>query len=256
MMATLAELRDQARGIGLKGFSRMTKDSLNAALAIVEVHRGDIKATRKLGAAYLRKCKVGRWRNKGTSRHPAWQPLSWLVPAGVLGRLGVTPLTQEEAEASREKMSRAAKASYRDRYDRACERIGAIPGSRTAHALVQGRIDPDLAELIAFRAEYRHEHTDYDDLIRETGDRGLARDAMVPTSSIPDNWGAYLAYYGYDGEAAEALARTLKDPRRCHPVWFKEAEVAVRRAGLDLGGLTYDTIREAIDDWRGERSWD
>lgn len=250
---TVGNLRDKAKSIGLTGYSRMRRADLIAALTTVKVHRGDLKVTRKLGAAYLRTCTVGEWRNKGTTRNPYWQPLSWLVPAGILARYGCTPISQEEAEARRAEMSARAKASYRSRYNQACDRIGAIYGSRTAHALVQGQIDADLAELIAFRASYRHEFTNYDELIRESKDRDFAREEMAPTRPIPDSWSVYLARYGFRGEVAEALAKTLQDPACCHPVWFTEAQIAVRRTGLDLDDLTYEDIREAISQWRDER---
>lgn len=255
-MTTLEELRAQAKKLGLKGYSRLTKGELIAAVTTVEVHRGDLRAMRKLGLPYLSTCKVGRWTNKGTSRKPFWYPLSWLVPAFVLTRQGITPIVQEEAEANRAKISGTAKASYRDRYSRACDLIGAVHGSRTAHALVRGQIDADLAELRAYKAEYRHEHTDYDDLIRESGDRDDAREAMQPTSPIPDAWPDWLDRYGFTGDVVEALAQTLKDPRHCHPVWFKEAEIAVRRAGVGLDELTYEKIRAAIAYWREQRTYE
>jgi len=45
----------------------------------------------------------------------------------------------------------------------------------------------------------------------------------------------------------------LKDPTESHPVWFKEAEITVQRAGLDLTNLTYEKIVDAIAYWRCRR---
>lgn len=38
--------------------------------------------------------------------------------------------------------------------------------------------------------------------------------------------------------------------RAAHPVWFKEAEIALRRYKLPLDELTYEKVRQAIDLWR------
>lgn len=55
------------------------------------------------------------------------------------------------------------------------------------------------------------------------------------------------------GSSYHRLARTLKSPAACHPVWFKEAEIAVRHVGLGLGELDLEAIRAAILSWRAER---
>lgn len=248
----LTELRKAVKQLGLSGYSKMTKPQLQAALALVEVHRGDLKATRKLGSAYLRTCQVGQWRNKGSKSRPYWEPLSWLVRAGILTQQDITPISEDEARENRNKMSATAKVTYSRRLEKARKRIGAITGSRTARDLAFGNIDVDFAELISFRAKYRHEHTNYNVLIRKTKDKDFARQTMSG-DSIPEDWRTYLERYGFHGEVAEALVRTLDDPCCCHPVWFKEAEIAVRREALDLGELTYESIQSAIFDWRDER---
>jgi hypothetical protein len=76
---------------------------------------------------------------------------------------------------------------------------------------------------------------------------------MSREQPIPATWPQYLKKYMFKSPVATALAATLADPKRCHPTWFKEAEIAVRRKNLPLDDLTYEAIREAIEDWRDER---
>jgi hypothetical protein len=247
---TLAELRWLAKSLGLRGYSRWTREELEQRTKNVVVYRGDTRITRHLGSDYLRSCAVAEWETEGRGRYERYSVWAWYVPRGMLGDL--QPISEKEALAIRRKRSSAAKAAYQDRYSEAIDRIGAIPGSRLAHAVVQGRVDPDLAELLAFGASYRHEHTDYDRLLREGVDRDDARD-FSRERTIPDTWKDYLRTYDLDSDIARAIAGVLQDPRKCHPRWFKEAEIAVRRAGLPLDQLSYPLIREAIETWRSSR---
>ncbi len=176
------------------------------------------------------------------------------------------------AAKERAKQRRAARqAEARRRFEEECDQLGVDPSSRTAEWLRSGQISEDEAELIAFKTAYRHEYTDYDDqfdwldfheLRKEFGHeeavqmmRQTARD-LREEGPIPATWPEYLAFYRFESPIAQALARTLKDPRQCHPTWFKEAEIAVRRAGLPLDSLSYEIIRGAIADLRFERSND
>lgn len=151
-----------------------------------------------------------------------------------------------------------------------CNKLGIDPDGRTANWLDAGCIDDDLAELIGFRTAFRHKHTDYDACFdpeefskwrsfgyspQETREemRAEARTLMQP-NSIPATWPEYLHKYEFDSPVAIALSRVLKSTTGCHPTWFKEAEIAVRRAGLPLDGLRYEAIKEAIGQWRDQRA--
>ncbi|MCE9566598.1 MAG: hypothetical protein K8U57_31635 [Planctomycetes bacterium] len=137
-------------------------------------------------------------------------------------------------------------------------RIGYRRGSRCEEWLRSGMIDEREAEVIAFKTRYRHEFTDYDsqyqsadwhELKAQLGFdeakeqmREMAREARVE-HPIPDTWDDYLKKYGFDSPEARAMAAVLRNPRECHPVWFKACEVGLR--GRDLMNLTYDRIRDA-----------
>jgi hypothetical protein len=245
-MAKLAELRSKAKALVLRGYSRLTKAQLVAALTPCVVYRVDRALVKKLGKQLLRACKVADWMKKGRGDSRRWLPRAWQVPAGFLQ--GRTPLSEAQADAIRDKRSEAgrkAAATLQDRIDKVAEEIGALPGSRTAREFYLGHIDEDEARLRAFNAEYRHLHTSYDDLLEAGVDRDSAR-AVMQEEPCPATWGEYLETYLFDGPVAEAMARVLKDPREAHPRWFKKAMMAVERAHLDLDNLTYEAIREAI----------
>lgn len=252
-MDSLKVLRERARLEGLRRYSRMRKADLERALAPTIVYRGDVAVVRRLGRAYLRTCAVATWEQVGRGRFKAWRPAAWYVPNWRLE--GLVPLTAEEADSRRKKMSAAASDAFRRRVHEAASRIGALAGGRLAKAVALGRVEPDEAELIAFKARYRHEHTDYERAIGETGDREDARRSAIE-EPIPETWDGYLNEYGFDSDEAKALASMLLDPSAAHPIWFKEAEIAVRRAGLDLRSLTYERIRDAIETWRYARDDD
>jgi hypothetical protein len=110
-------------------------------------------------------------------------------------------------------------------------------------------IDPDLAELRAFRARYRTGGFPEPDVEAKR----RARTELVARGISP-KWSSFVARFEVSGEVAHAMLRTLESPGRCHAGWFKEAEIAVRRSGLDLSTLTYPAIKAVIDQWRAERS--
>ncbi len=141
-------------------------------------------------------------------------------------------------------------------HDQRCDTVGIASGSRTASWLKLGYVDDDEAELIGFKTAYRHEYTDYDDLLERGYDGQMARDCKEEREPIPSTWQEYLDHYGFKSPEAQALASTLKDPLKCHAIWFKEAELAIKRGKLPLEGLTYAAIANAIADWRSERSDD
>ena len=252
-MSSVSELRKQAKAEGLKGYSRLPKPQLAHLLETVVVCKGDTRAVRHLGTGYLRKCKVHQWESKGTGRYRRWLPQAWIVPRFRLGE--ITPVSSAEARARREVSSESAKRTYRGRMERAAAQIGALPTSRTAHAFAFGWIDEDAAEFIAFKTYYRHEQTDYDARIASGEPKEFAR-SDAAASKIPADWEDYLAEYGFDSSQARAMAKVLRAPQSAHPVWFKEAEIALRRYEVPLGFLSYERIREAVDRWRFEREHD
>lgn len=249
----LADLRSRAKALGLRGYSRMSKAELEAALTTCVVYREDRVLAGLLGEQTLRACDVAEWEEKGRGRFRRRFPRAWLVPMGLLQ--GHTPLGKAEADALRSKRSAAgqkAAATVQRRADEAAEKIGALPGSRTARAVARGHIDEHVGRLRAFIAEFRHEHTDYDALLRGGHDKESAR-AHQRAERRPTTWADYLETYGFRGPAAEALARALRDPRKADPVWFREALIAVERAGLELDNLNYDAVRRALEAWRADR---
>jgi hypothetical protein len=246
MPSQLVALRAMAKQQGLRGFSRLTKSELLDALKTIVVHKGDLRVTRKLGSAYLRMCDVSRWQSNG--RYPS-TPRAWLVPQWRLRELGLTPLSRDEVEAASAERSEKAAETRRINEIKVANEIGALPGSRTARAYSAGHLDKDTAEYLAFRASYRHNHTNYDKQYRFGLDRDEARFWMVD-DPIPDTWDEYLATYGFASETAMKLSQVLQEPKKCHPVWFKEAEIAVRNL---VGELTYERIKSAIEAFRSRR---
>ncbi len=79
-MATVVQLRAACRTYGLPASGN--KSALRDRLAshLVRVEKGDLRITRRLGAAFLKTCQVpcGCWRE---SRHWGSSPTPWLVPA-------------------------------------------------------------------------------------------------------------------------------------------------------------------------------
>ncbi len=216
---------------------------------------------RRLGIKYA-EALTGFTPNR-SKRYPAMPNLFGVVVSSRSAPKLLQAIEDRERRNPPEKREKAAEAGRRRReqqreaFRTRCRQLGIYdPEGRTATALRQGHIDEDSAELMAFKTGYRHEHTDYEDRLRKYhGDadcRDFARDMAEP-EPIPATWPDYLERYGFGGPVAEALAGVLASPTRCHPVWFKEAMIAVRRAELDLTKLSYPVIREAIEDWRLDR---
>jgi ASCH domain len=110
----------------------------------------------------------------------------------------------------------------------------------------------DAAELRAFRVRYkaRFKTGDFPPLSFEAK-RAIRRDAAA--RGLSPQWALFMGRFGFQGEIAEALARSLETPTECHVGWFFEAMMSVRRADLDLSALSYEVIKTAIEDWREER---
>jgi hypothetical protein len=70
----LKELKEAAKAQGLKGYSRMDKSEITSLLEIVLVWKGDTKAVRFLGQAFLRTCAVERWTEVGSGDNRRWSP--------------------------------------------------------------------------------------------------------------------------------------------------------------------------------------
>jgi hypothetical protein len=250
---TLIELKNSAKQLGIKKYSRMRKQELLDAIAYIRktvtVYKGDLAITRKLGASYLRTLPVVHWEQSWKY----YRPRSWSVPQSVLDEHGLVPLSSSEV--ANKTIKRTEKAAS-TRYTRLCmvaDRIGAEPDGRLVRAVAAGRVDPDFAELIAFKAMYRHQHTDYDQLLNFGHERDDAR-SWLEEDAVPTTWENYLQEYGFNSKEAEAMASVLQDPQKCHPCWFKEAEIAIR--GLDLSALTYERIQSAVMHWRYSREVD
>jgi hypothetical protein len=198
-----------------------------------------------------------------SKRYPAKPNLYGVVISSRSAPKLLKAIEDREQRNPPEKREKAAEAARRRReqqqqaFRTRCCRLGIYdPEGRTATALRRGYIDEDFAHLMAFKASYRHEHTDYDYCLQMYRDDADCRDAardMARPEPIPPTWPEYLDRYGFGGAVADALAGVLADPKKCHPVWFCEAMIAVRRAELDPTKLTYQAIREAIADWRFDR---
>lgn len=157
-------------------------------------------------------------------------------------------------------------AARRRRFENRCRRLNEAgisdPSSHTARWFLRNEIDAEEAQLIQFKAYYRHEHSDYDTLLTELRDSSEfgsvaseARD-LATEQPIPHCWKEYLDKYDFPHpEVAAKLAAVLKDPRQAHPIWFCEAILAVKRSNADFTTLDYESIRYAIEQWRGEREF-
>lgn len=164
---------------------------------------------------------------------------------------------QKLVAAISERVARSAKRKPRlprlSEAERAAARLGIHPDGRLARAVARGEIDDDLALLLDFKADWRHNYTDYEKRLHAGCDRDEARAARADLGTIPADWPAYLERFGFTGPQAEALAGVLRDPTKCHPTWFYEAMLSLERYRVDLTTLSYETIREAIDRWRRDR---
>jgi hypothetical protein len=114
-------------------------------------------------------------------------------------------------------------------------------------------IDPDLAELKALRARYRNRHKTGAFAEPDVEVKKRVRAELVARGISP-KWSSLIARFGFDDETTYAMLRVLESPGRAHALWLVEARIAVRRDGLDLSALDYESIRSAIQAWRAERT--
>lgn len=198
---------------------------------------------RKLGIRYA-DALVG-WG--GTRQYP--KPL---LNGVVVTRRSASRLVAEIEERNRrnppERRQQAAirRQIQKDQRNSELEEMGIDPSGRTALWLKHGEVDEYEARLIAFKVAYRHEHTDYDQIIRSLG-RDDARD-LAEEAPIPSDWIDYLAKYPFPyPDVADALSRALQNPQHAHPIWFCKAILAVKRDELPLHELTYELIRDAVN---------
>ncbi len=89
----IADMRSQAKALGLRGYSRMTKAELEKALTTRVVYREDRALVDLLGEQSLRACRVAEWVEKGRGRFRKTFPRAWHVPVGLLE--GHTPPQQD-----------------------------------------------------------------------------------------------------------------------------------------------------------------
>lgn len=176
---------------------------------------------------------------------------------------------REKARQYRARNKQEVEAQHIDR----CCRLGVDPDSRNGHWLKKGQVTDLHAQFIAFQTTYRHEFTNYDDVIqqymeqarqeadglhgyerRELFDdyrrtaREMAKERQPPATS----WDEYLGRYGFPyPEMAKKVAGVLRSPREAHPVWFCEAVFACVWADEDPKG--YSDVVAHIAVWRDAR---
>lgn len=202
---------------------------------------------RKLGIKYA-EAMTGFEESRGY-----WKAITDGVIISVRSATKLKDAIEARAKRAKARPNRPPKKSRKQLREERLAELGIDPSSRTAKWLTRGAIDEDQARLIAFKVEFRHERTNYDDLLDDGLERELAREFAEP-KPIPSDWNTYLATYSFPHpEVAEALAKVLQCPTHSHPVWFCEAVIAIRRYELDLSSLTYESVRDAIHEWRDER---
>ena len=175
-------------------------------------------------------------------------------------------IAERKARASSPKAIAAKERGKKRRQEllvQSAEEIGAMVGSRTHRAYRRGELDQYTARLIAFKAKYRHEHTDYEERLAERPNRtdfGSYEDYRIAKEwhyeearesreddPIPDNWPEYLETYGFSGRIAEAMAGVLQNPMKAHPIWFCKCMLGLEMIGADVSALSYEKIRDAGD---------
>ena len=142
-----------------------------------------------------RDLKVCGWEG---SRSRGWKPLSWLLPDELLPAYEVALAADVEAVAQRRTAAaqRAAQTRHmnkilglptavqrkeQERKEREAEAwsMGLLPDSRTYAWYLQGDIGHEEAIRIGKITSYRHEQTNYDDLLRAGYDKDDARELMT-----------------------------------------------------------------------------
>jgi hypothetical protein len=121
-------------------------------------------------------------------------------------------------------------------------------------ALIDDHIIDARANHNKYKAYFRHQHSNYEDLLAQVDDGDIsyekARTEWVGHSDRPATWPEFLNRYDLRGETAEGIASVLRSPAECHPCWLKEAILAVDYLEIDPDGLTHETISEAIKEFR------
>ena len=147
----------------------------------MELKRTIRKTLDRLGVAYTEE-RVG-WR--GSERY-GWAPILVLVVsdddyAAIVAPDRKASLARRTA-ANKRARARAEDARVAlDRYRREdSARLHLLPDSRTYQAYLAGEIDEAEATRIGEYMEYRHEDTDYDDLLRQGYAKDDARAMMCP----------------------------------------------------------------------------
>jgi hypothetical protein len=192
---------------------------------------------------YLRTCKPVECDDRDN-------PAAWMVPNKILRIHKVYPMPianvriATKAQAKHRRFREMVNKAYKSLY--AADEIGPLPRSSLARAYRSGQIDPDLGELIVFKNKSQHDFTNYDELLKLGFTREEARIYRCEKQPRPQNWKEYLEPYGFDDPVSLALSGIILTPTRCHPVFFCELKIAVRRAGLDLVSLTRGSVEETL----------
>jgi len=147
--------------------------------------------------------------------------------------------------------------------------MSVVPNNNIHKALKSGIIDELQAELIGYKCRYRHEHTNYDDQYHDQlwdelrsympfddakeEMRRIAHENKRDTfHSVNFNkWQVYLDFYDFNSKYAKHLTTILHEPSKCHPCWFKEAELAIKRH--QSFPSSYGQLKVVINQWREDR---
>lgn len=149
---------------------------VSSEVKTVVVYRQDRKVMKHLRATVGKEpwmqFEVAEWASRGSGPFERWLPRAWSVPSSLLRTL--VPIGKSEADALLTLKSKAGirgaqkrKQRRKQALDQAAKEIGALPGSKLAEAYLEGAVDGDEAELRAFKAHYRHQHTNYEHLLDE-----------------------------------------------------------------------------------------
>ncbi len=145
----------------------------------MRIYREDRAALAALGD--MRNYPVAEWREKGRGKWKKWQPLAWEVPDEIVRARGITPILGNIAFAIRERRSEAGEKGARTRQSKMwdfCVKNNLTPG--IGEAAFYGKVELDDAKRIAENARWRHDETDYDELLGKGFSKEDARDLMKP----------------------------------------------------------------------------
>jgi hypothetical protein len=196
----------------------------------------------------------------------SWGRGGWCIPTfcGVVIAKVSEPKLLAEIDSLRQRREKR-NARQQERRKKILDEAGIVDGTRTAEWLTKGEVDSLHAQLIQFKAAYRHEHTDYDATIEAMADEirnansshrnrqcefsNLREDARecCHEDPIPGTWEAYLDKYDFPfPEIALALSKVLRNPKQAHPTWFCKAVLAIKAANIELDNLNYGIVRACI----------